>query len=225
MKSSEYFKKNLKKPAWLTLILFLLAGGEFYAFSQVEQEQSQQFMQTKQRLDGLVRQLEYLREQYTLYHKYGPQYQKLVKQGMTQKQDRVLWTDILLQASDRYVLNKWMVQFEPQKAMKQAELGQLKLTSPIFYQTRVNVVGGAQSDLDIFAMLEDISHQISPFYLLNECQIERVNNGHNQETEPLAFNLDRSNFDFRCALIFVNAQPKPYQAEPQSQQMIERDIP
>ncbi|GAB6033849.1 hypothetical protein [Galenea microaerophila] len=225
MKSEEYFKKNLKKPALLTLILFLLAGLEFYAFSKVKQQQSQQFMQTKQKLDGLVRQLEYLREQYTLYHKYGPQYQKLVKQGMTQKQDRVLWTDILLQASERYVINKWMVQFEPQKEIKQAELQQLKLTSPVFYQTRVNMVGGAQSDLDIFAILEDISRQISPFYLLKECQIERINGGRNQETEPLVFSLERSNFNFRCALIFVNAQPKPYQAESQSKQKIERDIP
>lgn len=208
MTSFEYFKPELKKPVWLLLFLAILIGGEIYASSLLESRLTQQFMQEKSVLDGLTRQVKFLQEQYRLFQQYGAKYQELSQKGLAKEQDRVLWSDVLLQEKNRRWLNPMTIQFEAQKKMEQNEFQQLKLSTPIFYQTRVNLTVGTQTDLDIFATLEDIEHFISPFFLLNSCKIERLVS--NEKVATIKFDSEHPNFNVTCSLIFFNTKPRKF---------------
>jgi len=229
MTNLQYIKRSLKKPIWLLLILAILAGGEFYTTSLLENRLTQQFMQEKSRLDGLMQQVKFLQEQYQLFQQYGEQYQQLTQQGLTKEQDRVLWADILLQEKQRRWLNPIVIQFEAQKKLDANMFQQLKTFSPIFYQTRVNLTVGAQTDLDIFATLEDIERFISPFFLLNSCRIDKQDS--DKEMNTIKFNAKQPNFNVVCSLIFYNSKPNKFKGlsdvglEPISEPIDELFIP
>jgi len=208
MTNFEYIKRDLKKPIWLLLLLTILAGGEIYATFVLENRLTQQFMQEKRELDDLMHQVKFLQEQYQLFQQYGAQYQQLTQQGLAKEQDRVLWADMLLHEKQRRWLNPIVIQFEAQKKLEASVFQQLKIASPIFYQTRVNLTLGTQTDLDIFTTLEDIEQLISPFFLLKSCKIEMILG--NKDKANIKFDSKQPNFSVICSLIFFNSKPSKF---------------
>ena len=206
MTNLEFFKRRLQKPAWLLLALVFALVTIIYGGSLLEDKLTQRFMQEKSRLDGLMNQVIFLEEQYHLFQQYGAAYQEMTQKGLTKEQDRVLWTDVFLQQKSRRWLNPITIQFESQKKLEQNEFHNLKLSRPIFYKTEINLTVGAQTDLDLFATLEDINQLISPFFLLKSCEIERISTN----TLEIDFNAQNSNFNVACSLTFFNSKPSKF---------------
>ena len=211
MSKSNYFKRYIQQPLIVLVLLLLVLGGVFYGASQFETTLNQRQMETKDRLDSLMRQVLFLREQYQLSQQYGERYQQLIKEGLSKEQDRVRWTDLLLQEKPLRWIHPITVQFEPQKLVQGNDLSLLKANAPIFYQTQVNLVMNTPLDTDVFSVLEDIEQHISPFFLLKSCSIQQQRDQNNVKLK-MAFNKSNNAFEVNCALVLFNSKPRPFKS-------------
>lgn len=207
MWQSTFFKKHLRLPLILLGVGLVLMGTAYWLFDTQQQKLNQQLSVESRKLNSLVRQVDFLREQYRLYLQYGDKYQQLIKQGLAKVQDRVLWADVLLQERQHLLLNPLSIQFEPQNPLQQNELEQLKLPANIFYRTQVNLRGGSLLDSDILTVVTDVDRFISRYFLVKSCRIKDNRNGLMQQ--KYEFNLLSGNFSFDCSLVLFNSKPKP----------------
>lgn len=186
--------------SFIVLIGWFLTQQETRLQSSVQQKVAQ--------LDRLVQQVEFLNKQERLFHEYGESYSQINPEDLVDQQGRVAWTDALLNIQKALVLSPFKIQFEPEKTLRQSDLKSIPLEKPIFFFTRLNLTAGLQSDRDIITLFQRISADITPFFLIDRCDLDKGAQGRSP-----AFNLDKGGIDLKCSLIFFEAKPRAFKGQ------------
>lgn len=202
----------LKRYLLVPLVLVIAITGVYFAADYFLEEQRFQLDRDEKykesQVNNIMRQVRFLRYQERLFLTYGDKYQELIRDGLIHKQDRVKWTDELLKIQRKLALTPFTIRFEPEQKLKQADLARMKLEKDIFYYTRLNLSVGLQSDLDIIALFDQVTQNITPLYLVDKCDLA-VNL---VDIEKPSFNPDKGAIRMACSLILFEAKPNPFKA-------------
>ncbi|KUJ74794.1 hypothetical protein AVO42_05240 [Thiomicrospira sp. XS5] len=187
-------------------LLFIVLSGWF--LTQQEARLQSGVQQKVAQLDRLVQQVAFLNRQERLFLAYGESYSEINPEDLVDQQGRVAWTDALLNIQKSLVLSPFKIQFEPEKPLQQSELKYIPLEKPIFFFTRLNLTAGLQSDRDIITLFQRISADITPFFLIDRCDLDK-----GAQARTPVFNLDKGGIHLQCSLIFFEAKPRAFKGQ------------
>ncbi|MGE4499086.1 MAG: hypothetical protein AB7C96_01930 [Hydrogenovibrio sp.] len=205
---SNGLRRYLAWPLGVLVATLLLIGlGRWFLLEQTHALQTH-VQQQVAHLDRLVRQVEFLKKQAQLFHAYGEAYSQINPEDLVNQQGRVAWTDALLNIQKSLALKPFKIQFEPEKVLRQNDLKYIPLEKPIFFFTRLNLSAGLQSDRDILTLFQRISTDITPFFLIEGCDLDRDAN-----TKSPVFNLNKGGIRMACSLIFFEAKPRAFEGK------------
>ncbi len=205
---SVWLRRYLAWPLGIllfTIVLMLLAG---WFLTQQKAGIQSGLQQNMAQLDRLVRQVEFLKKQEQLFYEYGASYSQINPEDLVAQQGRVAWTDALLNIQKSLALKPFKIQFEPEKALRQSDLKYIPLEKPIFFFTRLNLSAGLQSDRDIVTLFQRISADITPFFLIEDCDLNKETN----RSSP-SFNLSKGGISMQCSVIFFEAKPREFKGQ------------
>lgn len=200
------FKHYLKWPAiYFMLAAVLLGSANTLLFMQKQQMELAQNTQ-KLQLKKLIRQVEFLRIQEQLFLKYGDKYQQLMQYGLVHQQNRVKWVDALLDIQKSLVMHPFTIQFEPEQLLERDRLQQFVIDKDIFYYTRLNLRAGLHSDLDFQRLMQRLSEDITPLFMVESCELSKLPAG---RSETL-FIAEKPKLFLECAILLLEAKPNPF---------------
>lgn len=185
-----YFKRLIFWP----LLTFVLVVMSWHVLDQVFlkhiHDQRENAEQQAQQLQYLQKQVTELRRLQNVYRQYGQAYSNLNAQWLLAV-DRVDWTDALTNAVDLWLAQGLNLKFDSEKQLTEADLAQLPIGAPIFYQNRINLSLRLQSDQDFFALIDYIRKTINPNIWLERCDIQRQDAAYieNPQLHPTRGNL------------------------------------
>jgi len=192
------------------LILLLMAITVLGLTNWLLQHQKTQLLlavqQQQAELNNLVRQVEFLREQEQLFLKYVQKYQQLMQFGLVHQQNRVQWVDGLLDIQQRLVMQPFTIQFEPEQLLTADRLEGMKIKKEIFYYTRLNIRAGLHLDSDLLKLVEYLSEQITPLFLVESCQLSKLPT----ERGASLFVAEKPQLFLECAILLFEAKPNPF---------------
>lgn len=190
----------------VTLLLFL--GGNYGLYLHKQQLQASVHSH-KQQLESTTHQVQFLRDQIRLSKLYGQKYTALTNFGLTYNQSRVRWTDELLKIQKTLALKPFVIQFEPRQALQQRQLSTISLEKEIFYFTRLNLTMGMHADLDLLALFDHISKNITPLYFIERCHVV----ARPSYLKSPIFRFDTAGIRAECSLILLEAEPNEFKKE------------
>jgi len=210
MNLSSFFSNPLVKRLYTRLLIVLvilvaILVGAWYGYSEVEKELKVQERPKIQELNSLQSQVRFLQQQVELYERYGEKYQELIKKGLVKEQDRVFWSDSLINLMDEYIIPKLTFSFSAEKPLSNAQFTKIKIPSGKFFYSRLVVTMNLQHEEDLIRVFESISQKISPLYLVESCNTKLLNSEHEVDAN---FDLVNGNVAVNCSLIIFHIHPK-----------------
>lgn len=202
--SSRYFQRLI---TWLLLGLMLSLGLSWLVYVQFLKPvslQTQLVSNQEQQVNRLVRQVGQLKRELEVQQIHQPRFELLAQQGFDQPVDRVLWTDSLNQVSQAWLLSGLSVQFEAEKRLNASDVKQLSVVSPIFYSQKLILNLRLQTDLDYLKLIDWLRQNVSPYFLVEHCDIQLQRTGVGVE---MALKPEQGNVVLRCGLQLLRAQP------------------
>lgn len=205
--SDPLLRRFFLRVAIIFLILSVLLGGAWYAYGEITKELQVQEKPKVQKLKGLQNEVRFLQRQLTLYQKYGDKYQELVKKGLVKQQDRVFWTDSLIELSNQYLIPSLKFRFSAEQSLTSGQFSRIKIPNRVFYFSRLTLTMSLQHEEDLMRVFETISQKISPFYLVESCKTRLLNGRVDVQTN---FDLVKGNVSSDCSLVVfhTNASTK-----------------
>lgn len=202
--SSRYFQRLI---AWPLLGLMLSLGLSWLVYVQFLKPvslQTQLVSNQEQQVKRLVQQVGHLKRELEVQQVHKPRFELLAQQGFAQPVDRVLWTDSLNQVSQTWLLSGLSVQFEAEKRLNPSDVKQLAVASPIFYRQKLMLNLRLQTDLDYLKLIDWLRQNVSPYFLVEHCDIQLQRTGVGVE---MALKPEQGNVVLRCGLQLLRAQP------------------
>lgn len=173
---------------------------------------AEQTVKTQERqLTDVLKSVRFLQEQQRLVQRYGPAYQQLLNEGLVQRQDRVNWTDDLLQVQKRWQLSPFVVQYEPRQALTKSLAGPFPWEKDLFRFTRVHIEAGVHTESDLQALFDQVASALTPLFLVEGCNLsQRVSKVLTPE-QPVRFSPNRSALIAQCTLLLFEAELPPFE--------------
>lgn len=190
----HFFRKLLI----IFLVLAVLLTGAWYGYEEVQKELAAQEKPKIQKLNSLRSQVKFLQQQVRLYQEYGEKYEELVKKGLVKPQDRVFWTDSLIRLRDLYIIPELSFSFSPEKPLSSGQFAKIKIPNGMFFYSDVVLKLSLQHEEDLVRLFESISQNISPLYLVKNCDVKLKDSGHDINVN---FDLTSGNIIADCSLI------------------------
>lgn len=183
------------------VVLCTILGGVWYGYGEVSKELKAQEKPKLQKLNSLQSQVRFLRQQARLYEIYGDKYQELVKKGLVKEQDRVFWTDSLIDLMDEYIIPDLKLSFSAEKPLSNGQFKDIKVPNGKFFFSRLKLSMALQHEEDLIRVFETISQKISPLYLVESCRTRLKGSSHEFQAN---FNLTDGNVAADCTLIIFH---------------------
>lgn len=204
--SDPLFLQYIKKPLIILVILLLLITGSAYYLLDLKDDFDRIVRAKDRSLTQIINQVKFLRSQEGLFIKYGSQYQEFLEAGLAHEVDRVKWTDQLLSIQKELALDGFNIQFEAEQKLTRKQVKHLKISKNIFYYSKLNILSGVHSDLDMLSIFNAIDEKITPLYLIDACELQG---------DPKRFNLrklDKTNplFNLKCSIVLLQAKPNRF---------------
>jgi len=196
--SDPLLRRFFLRLAIVFLVLSALLGGAWYAYGEIKKELQVQEKPKTQKLKNLQGEVHFLQRQLTLYQKYGEKYQELIKKGLVKQQDRVFWTDSLISLSEQYLIPSFKFNFSAEQPLTSGLFSSIKIPNRVFYFSRLTLTMSLQHEEDLMRIFEEISQNISPFYLVESCKIKLFNDDVDVQVN---FDLVKGNVSASCSLI------------------------
>ncbi|MCF6253927.1 MAG: hypothetical protein L3J38_04180, partial [Thiomicrorhabdus sp.] len=152
--SDPLFKRFFLRVVVVLIILTAFLAGAWYAYGEVEKELQAQERPKVQKLNGLQSEIKFLQRQLMLYRQYGDKYQELVKKGLVKQQDRVFWTDSLIELSEQYLIPSLKFTFSAEKPLTSALFASINIPNRAFYYSRLKLRMSLQHEEDLIGVLE-----------------------------------------------------------------------
>lgn len=191
-------KRFFQKLAIVFVLLAALLAAAWYGYGEIRKELIAQEKPKIQKLNSLRSQVRFLQQQVRLYQEYGEKYKELVKKGLVKQQDRVFWTDSLIKLKDEYLIPDLSFTFSPEKPLSSGQFSKIKIPNGIFYYSDVTLKLSLQHEEDLVRLFESISQNISPLYLVKNCDLKLKDSGHEVNAN---FDLNSGNVSANCSLI------------------------
>ncbi|MDX1351525.1 MAG: hypothetical protein R3254_00835 [Thiomicrorhabdus sp.] len=191
-------QRFFKKLVIIFVVLIILLSGSWYGYGEIQKEIAAQEKPKIQKLNSLKSQVKFLQQQVKLYQEYGDKYQELVKRGLVKQQDRVFWTDSLIKLKDVYLIPELSFSFSAEKPLSSGQFAQIKIPNSMFFYSDVNLKMSLQHEEDLVRIFESISQNISPLYLVKDCDLQLKDSGHEINAN---FDLTTGNVTANCSLI------------------------
>lgn len=202
--SRHYFQRLI---IWPLLGLMLSLGLSWFIYVEFLEPislQSQLVATQEQQVNSLVQQVGRLKRELEVNQAYQSRFNLLEQQGFVQPVDRVLWTDSLNRISQAWLLSGLSVQFEAEKRLNASDLKQLTASPPIFYSQKLMLNIRLQTDLDYINLIDWLRQNVSPFFLVEHCDIQLQRAGIGVE---IVLKPEQGNVMMRCGLQLLRAQP------------------
>ncbi len=196
--SDPLLQRFFLRPMIVFVILILFLAGSWYAYGKIKQELRAQETPKIQKLKALQNEVRFLKRQLVLYQQYGDKYQELIKKGLVTQQDRVFWTDSLIRLSEQYLIPSLRFRFSAEQPLTSALFTKIKVPNRLFFFSRLTLNMNLQHEEDLIRIFETISQNISPFYLVENCQTRLLNTSAEVEAN---FDLIKGNVLANCTLI------------------------
>ena len=197
-------QRFFKKLLIIFVILSALFGAAWYGYGEIQKELIAQEKPKIQKLNSLRSQVKFLQQQVRLYQEYGEKYEELVKKGLVKQQDRVFWTDSLIKLKDEYLIPDLSFSFSPEKPLSSGQFSKIKIPNGIFFYSDVTLKMSLQHEEDLVRVFESISQNISPLYLVQNCDTKLKDSGHDINAN---FDLMSGNINVSCSLIVFHTHP------------------
>lgn len=188
----------------ILVILSALFGAAWYGYGEIQKELAAQEKPKIQKLNSLRSQVKFLQQQVRLYQEYGEKYEELVKKGLVKQQDRVFWTDSLIKLKDEYLIPDLSFTFSPEKPLSSGQFSKIKIPNGMFFYSDVTLKMSLQHEEDLVRVFESISQNISPLYLVQNCDTKLKDSGHEINAN---FDLMAGNINASCSLIVFHTHP------------------
>ena len=198
------FQRFFKKLLIIFVILSALFGASWYGYEEIQKELVAQEKPKIQKLNSLRSQVKFLQQQVRLYQEYGEKYEELVKKGLVKQQDRVFWTDSLIKLKDEYLIPDLTFSFSPEKPLSSGQFSKIKIPNGMFFYSDVTLKMSLQHEEDLVRVFESISQNISPLYLVQNCDTKLKDSGHEINAN---FDLMAGNINVSCSLIVFHTHP------------------
>ncbi len=208
--SDPLIKRFFLRGVVFFVILSVFLAGAWYAYGEVEKELQAQERPKIQKLNGLQSEVKFLQRQLMLYRQYGDKYQELIKKGLVKQQDRVFWTDSLIALSEQYLIPSLKFTFSEERPLTSALFASINVPNRVFYYSRLKLNMSLQHEEDLIRVLETISQNISPFYLVESCKTKLMNGSAYVQAN---FNLLKGNVSVDCALIVFHSHASVQKAK------------
>ena len=197
-------QRFFKKLLIIFVILSALFGASWYGYEEIQKELVAQEKPKIQKLNSLRSQVKFLQQQVRLYQEYGEKYEELVKKGLVKQQDRVFWTDSLIKLKDEYLIPDLSFSFSPEKPLSSGQFSKIKIPNGMFFYSDVTLKMSLQHEEDLVRVFESISQNISPLYLVQNCDTKLKDSGHEINAN---FDLMAGNINVSCSLIVFHTHP------------------
>ena len=197
-------QRFFKKLLIIFMILSALFGAAWYGYGEIQKELIAQEKPKIQKLNSLRSQVKFLQQQVRLYQEYGEKYEELVKKGLVKQQDRVFWTDSLIKLKDEYLIPDLSFSFSPEKPLSSGQFSKIKIPNGMFFYSDVTLKMSLQHEEDLVRVFESISQNISPLYLVQNCDTKLKDSGHEINAN---FDLMAGNINVSCSLIVFHTHP------------------
>jgi len=202
-----FVQRFYTKLVIIFVILVLLVSGAWYGYGEIQKTLKAQERPKVQKLNNLRSQVKFLQQQVRLYYEYGDKYQELVKKGLVKQQDRVFWTDSLIKIKDEYLIPDMSFSFSPEKPLSSSQFSKIKIPNGMFFYSNLKLKMSLQHEEDLVRVFENISQNISPLYLVQNCKSSLRSKGHELKAN---FDLTNGNVAMECSLIiFHTHEAKP----------------
>lgn len=187
------------------LLLILLASGAAYLVTQ-ERESTQKVVMSKtSQLNSLQSQVSFLRSQVELYQQFGDKYKDLVRKGIVKKQDRVFWSDSLVQMQQSLVIPQFSFRFSPESTLTADQFNQVPVNQNIFFFSRLRLDMALQHAGDLLTILEAINARVSPLYLVENCETSMSDSIFQKQQLTAKFDPKQGNLKTQCSLIVFHS--------------------
>ena len=197
-------QRFFKKLLIIFVLLSALFGAAWYGYGEIQKELVAQEKPKIQKLNSLRSQVKFLQQQVRLYQEYGEKYEELVKKGLVKQQDRVFWTDSLIKLKDEYLIPDLSFSFSPEKPLSSGQFSKIKIPNGMFFYSDVTLKMSLQHEEDLVRVFESISQNISPLYLVQNCDTKLKDSGHEINAN---FDLMAGNINASCSLIVFHTHP------------------
>ncbi|WP_040727919.1 hypothetical protein [Thiomicrorhabdus sp. Kp2] len=191
-------QRFFKKLVIILVILIVLLVASWYGYGEIQKELAAQEKPKIQKLNSLKSQVKFLQQQVKLYQEYGDKYQELVKKGLVKQQDRVFWTDSLIRLKDEYIIPDLSFSFSAEKPLSSGQFTKIKIPNGMFFYSDVKLKMSLQHEEDLVRVFESISQNISPLYLVHNCDLKLKDASHDINAN---FDLTTGNVNANCSLI------------------------
>lgn len=202
--SSRYFQRLITWPLLGLMLSLGLSWLVYVQFLKPVSLQTQLVSNQEQQVKRLVQQVGHLKRELEVQQVHKPRFELLAQQGFAQPVDRVLWTDSLNQVSQAWLLSGLSVQFEAEKRLNPSDVKQLTVASPIFYSQKLMLSLRLQTDLDYLKLIDWLRPNVSPYFLVEHCDIQLQRTGVGVE---MLLKPEQGNVVLRCGLQLLRAQP------------------
>jgi len=196
----------IKRFFFRVVVVFVILGvfliGAWLVYTQIDKQLQAQEQPKIQKLNALQSEVKFLQRQLMLYQQYGYKYQELLKKGLVKPQDRVFWSDSLIALSEQYLIPNLKFSFSAEKPLTTAQFANITIPNRFFYYSRLKLTMNLQHEEDLIRILETISQEISPFYLVESCKTKLINGNVYVQAD---FNLLKGNVSVDCALIVFHS--------------------
>ncbi|MBE0492950.1 MAG: hypothetical protein IBX48_01270 [Thiomicrospira sp.] len=205
--STQYFQRLILWP-FLGLVFSLILSWVVYdQFLKRVSLQTQQVYLQEQQVNQLMRQVGQLKQEVSVKQAHQLRFEAIKQQGFDQPIDRVLWTDSLNQVSQAWLLSGLSVQFEAEKRLNASDVKQLPVSRPIFYSHKMMLNLRLQTDADYLKLMDWLRQNVSPFFLVEHCDIQLQRTGVGVE---MSLKPEQGNVVMRCGLQLLRAEPASF---------------
>ena len=198
--------KYIKAPLIAFLISAIVVGGLAYFLESLKNDFESEEKTKDRALKTTLKQVKFLRFQENVYLEYGSKYQSSLLRGLVTELDRVKWTDALLKIQEKLLLHNFNIQFEAEEKISRNNVSNLSFSKNIFYYSRLNIATGTHSDLDVIKIMSLIDEMVTPFYLLESCDLV----GNDNRLEKVKFLEDEPLFKLDCTLVLFQSKPRKF---------------
>ncbi|VAW46194.1 hypothetical protein MNBD_GAMMA03-1182 [hydrothermal vent metagenome] len=208
--SDPLIKRFFFRAVVFFVILSAFLAGAWFAYGEVEKKLQAKERPKIQELNGLQSDVLFLQQQLRLYRQYGDKYEELLKQGLVEQLDRVFWIDSLIKLSGQYLIPSLKFSFSAEKPLTSALFANIEIPNRVFYYSRLKLDMSLQHEEDLIRVFEAISQNISPFYLVESCKTEMIDDNAYVEAN---FNLLKGNLITDCSLIVFSTHSTVQKAQ------------
>lgn len=205
--STRYFQRLILWPLLGLILALVLAWIVYDQFLKPVSQQAQQVYSQEQLVNRLVQQVDQLKQEQVVAETYQQGFKMLDQQGFVQSVDRVSWTDRLNQVSQAWLLSGLSIQFEAEKRVNASDVKQLPVSESIFYRNKLVLNLRLQTDVDYLNLIDWLRHNVSPFFLIEHCDLQLQRTGIEVE---MILKPEQGNIMMRCGLQVLRAEPATF---------------